>query len=431
VDPIRTRPGRSAALIGAAAAIVGAAEILNSNRATLNPGSSAFVAVLWLACGAALGAGVARPFRRRPPGTGPALAAVAAGGFFLPLLPAALFAAGVPLLLAARRRFLARTSRVDGLAIAAVTIAAATLLFATSDAGSPFASPPPAERAASPGPQAIDGVPVTITVRESGDYPDVPAVHLPLRALHSEPPGRLAALWTGRAPARTHVGTSIPRLLPGGGGISRFPQGGSRFLLAAFPRAEDDVAPFATRGTLADRAAAAGIAVLHGAPRSDDPAMHLRILEGATLDRATADSLRASDAWIDVRLAAGGGRVALTGHGVRLAPYSGSAAPMDVAPTALHLLGLPVPRSADGRVLMELLDPEGPGGRTIRYSPRNVPGTRRRRIASVNRGSLRTGSNRGSERNRSGVDSPQSSDRPRRSAAACTSPRDAAIAALM
>ena len=40
---------------------------------------------------------------------------------------------------------------------------------------------------------------------------------------------------------------------------------------------------------------------------------------------------------------------------------------MDVAPTALHLLGLAVPRDCDGRVLLEMLEAKGPGSRAPRY----------------------------------------------------------------
>ena len=40
---------------------------------------------------------------------------------------------------------------------------------------------------------------------------------------------------------------------------------------------------------------------------------------------------------------------------------------VDVTPTALHLLGLAIPRSCDGRVLVELLETPGPGSRPLRY----------------------------------------------------------------
>ena len=60
-------------------------------------------------------------------------------------------------------------------------------------------------------------------------------------------------------------------------------------------------------------------------------------------------------------------RIAFSGGGIRLAPDSSSASLLDVLPTALHLLGLAIPRDADGRVLVEILDPLGPGARTPRY----------------------------------------------------------------
>jgi len=40
---------------------------------------------------------------------------------------------------------------------------------------------------------------------------------------------------------------------------------------------------------------------------------------------------------------------------------------MDITPTALHLLGLAIPRSCDGRVLAEVMDPDGPAARPLRY----------------------------------------------------------------
>lgn len=38
---------------------------------------------------------------------------------------------------------------------------------------------------------------------------------------------------------------------------------------------------------------------------------------------------------------------------------------MDLAPTLLHGMGLPVPRSMDGQVLHELFEPEFNAGRTV------------------------------------------------------------------
>lgn len=412
MDPLRLHPVASGACIGAAAGGLGAAEILAGNRPTLNPGSGTFLAALWILAGAALGALVARAFRGRSGAAAPSLAAVAGGGFFLPALPAAVFSAGLPLLLLARRRWLTRTPRVDPLVVAVVTVASGVLLFARTDVAALLRRAPEPPPAAAAGTLPYDALPVALSVRDGGEYPDVPAVHVALRELASERPGRVAAVWSGRAPARTRVGPSIPRLLPGGGGVSRFPGGASRLLLAPFPRGDRDTPPFAGRGILLDRAAAAGIPVLEGPLRDGDPPLWLRVLEGADVDRALAEELRGRCAWIDVRLEGEGGRVALTGRGVRLEPSAESIAAMDVAPTVLHLLGLPVPRASDGRVLLELLDPEGAGSRPIRYSPRKVPGVRRRRTASTKRGSLRTGSNLGSARKRSGDVRPASSERP-------------------
>jgi hypothetical protein len=105
--------------------------------------------------------------------------------------------------------------------------------------------------------------------------------------------------------------------------------------------------------------------------------MFLRLLVEAPADRETAERIAAGSAWIDVSLAADGGHVALAGEGFRLAKTDGVVSLVDVTPTALHLLGLAVPRAVDGRVLTELLESPGPGARPLRYralvAPRDDP----------------------------------------------------------
>ncbi len=66
----------------------------------------------------------------------------------------------------------------------------------------------------------------------------------------------------------------------------------------------------------------------------------------------------------------GGGGIALAGRGIRALPAAPAETTLlDAAPTALHLLGLAVPREADGRVLAEFLESPGPGSRAVRYRP--------------------------------------------------------------
>jgi len=55
--------------------------------------------------------------------------------------------------------------------------------------------------------------------------------------------------------------------------------------------------------------------------------------------------------------AAPAGLLMVLGEGIRPAVTLGGASVLDVAPTLLYLLGLPVPRDMEGRVLTEMLDP--------------------------------------------------------------------------
>jgi predicted AlkP superfamily phosphohydrolase/phosphomutase len=62
------------------------------------------------------------------------------------------------------------------------------------------------------------------------------------------------------------------------------------------------------------------------------------------------------------------GTFMLWGDGLKQGLVVEDAAIIDMAPTILHLLGLPVPRGMDGRVLTELLDEEFAASRPVRYS---------------------------------------------------------------
>jgi hypothetical protein len=192
-----------------------------------------------------------------------------------------------------------------------------------------------------------------------------------MRPLASMDPGRRSALWTGRLPDRTRAGRLRPRLLPGGGGIARWPveAPGIAWMASWFPSPDSlEGTPFAPSGTLLAQVEAAGIPVLRGPPADDDPPFYLRILDAERApDMDTAWKLREPGAWIDVTMAEDGGRMALSGRGFVLAPAKGLVNLVDVTPTALHLLGLPVPRSCDGRVLLELMRTPGPGSRPLRY----------------------------------------------------------------
>jgi hypothetical protein len=420
-------------MVGLAAAAPAVAEILAANQRTINPASGLAAAALWLGlsvlAGAAVGrlAGRAADMAKLPPGDGAAfLAGAACGQLFLPPPWGATFGAAVTLLRVLRRMVLPRHARLDALSPVAPALLAGAILFDRPIPMSPFPGPDRPLAAVVPAPGAI---PVTVSVHTETDFPDVPAVHLELRDLDAGRAGRVAALWSGRAPARTRAGTGTPRLLPGGGGLSWIPdRPGARAIAALLPAAADDPW-FAPRAPLWRIAEAGGIPVLRGLPAPGDPPLHLRILErDHPPDRNTAERLRREGAWIDVRLDDRGDRLALSGQGISVTPGGPEASLLDVAPTVMHLLGLPVPRSGDGRVLLEVLDRESAGARPIRY--RNSPGTRRASTASRNPRSLRTGSKAGSVRKRSGHAGSSSSARSSRSAAVTASPACAATAAF-
>jgi len=359
-------------------AMAGAAAVgmLDVNALTINPFSVSAVvlAAVWLAFGAAVGyatgylGGRTAVILRRPFVDGAlAMSVLTVAHLLLPAGAGVLLALPVLVARQIRLRLVPRAARVD-LALAIGAAALFTLFYA------PHTSPPPSADAsvalaeASPVPGSV---PVTISVHTRPGYPPFPAVHLPVRALAAGEAGRRSALWTGRLPERTRAGRGRPRLLPGGGGIARGPDAlGTAWLSACFPApASLAGTPFEPSGTLAAQARAAGIPVLTGPPADDDPPFFLRILEDESPpDAETAAVLRENGAWIDVTLAPdGGGKVALAGDAFLLARASGLVNLVDVTPTALHLLGLPVPRTCDGRVLLEVMRDPGPGGRALRY----------------------------------------------------------------
>jgi hypothetical protein len=360
------------AWVGCCAGLIGAAEMLAENARTINPGASVIVLAVWIAAaslaGAACGwlAGRAFPRLRRPPGDSAAFfSAFVVGHLFAPPL----IGPGAGLLLLAlrplRRSLLPRHGRLDAAMPLALAMVVGTFVLEAHRVLPPRAPErPPVAGAPLPG-----SIPVTISVHGAAPFPSVAAIHVRLRELASEEIGARAALWSGRAPARTLCGKSVPRRLPGGG-LSRFPARPAVPLLAAlFPEARASDPGFRTEDTLPDLVAAAGIPVLRGPPAAGDPPLFLRILEGSSPpDAETATLVLDGSAWIDVTLGTGpDGEIALAGEGIAMAPAEHPATLMDVVPTALHLLGLAVPRDSDGRVLLELLDADGPGSRRPRY----------------------------------------------------------------
>ncbi len=362
--------------------------MLSANELTINPSSGLILISLWILSGVAVGfvtgamAGRIAPILRRPPDEAATLLAVMTTGHLFLAPGLGLAAAGAFVLLRLlRARLFPRHSRLDLAAVGGLGVLAIALpLTRSADPPALGAGVPLDEAAPLPG-----SVPVTLTIRTADvPFPEVPAMHVALRPLDSAAPGRLVALRTGRLPDRTRVGRSVPRILPGGGGVSRGPDApGTSFLLAHFPAVENPWGtPFEPPGDLLALAASANLPVLTEPPSDGDPPMYLRVLTNRPLPREAAERIARESAWIDVRLDGVGGGVALAGPGLRLTPASGEVNLIDLTPTVLHLLGLAIPRSVDGRVLTELLDSPGPADRPPRYRAlvtsdgRNEPGTR-------------------------------------------------------
>ena len=256
-----------------------------------------------------------------------------------------------------RRRFLPRRSRLDSLL--------ALFLLWASVASIPTHELAPVFRSRTHRGVPVPGsIPVLITVHPEGGFPETTAVHPPIEPLAASIEEKRDALWSGQAPR--HSGSSGRLLLPGGGILEWVPpKPWSRRLLSLLARPAP-ATPTLHAG-LAELARTAGIPVLDSAPDPHDPPLALRILEtNSPVAPQDAERFRAAGAWIDVTLAEQE-KLAFSGQGIRVLPDSMSASLLDVLPTALHLLGLAVPRDAGGRVLAEILDPASPGARVPRY----------------------------------------------------------------
>ena len=63
------------------------------------------------------------------------------------------------------------------------------------------------------------------------------------------------------------------------------------------------------------------------------------------------------------------GVLIVAGEGIRPGPLPAGASVLDVAPTLLYLMGLPVARDMEGRVLTEILEPEFARQRPVTFIP--------------------------------------------------------------
>lgn len=348
--------------------------MLRLNAATINPVSGGILAATWIAGGVvagtplgALAARGARIVRIPPPDAALFLATLGVGHLLLPLGLGMALAAGQGALRVLRRLVLPRHARLDAFLVLALAVVTSEAIAPDPGARPPRLAGPPAAGTPAPG-----AVPVSITVRPRGPFPEVAATHARCPRLDSDAPGLDAAIRTGRLPIRTGAGPSHPRAVPGGGGIACIPhRPGSRALARLFPEvASIEGTPFAPSGTVDELARAAGLPVLTGWPAPDDPPLFLRWLPlDAPPDEAQARALAETGAWIDVEYDGEGGEIALAGRGVSARASDAGASLLDAVPTALHVLGLAVPRECDGRVLVERLADPGPAERPVRYRP--------------------------------------------------------------
>ena len=356
------------AWIGAGTGAIAGLDLLLGNPHSCSPlaapGSCVLVVALFASAGFVLGAAFGawggllfRALRDREQDGADAFGFLAPALLFFPKW-AALAVLPFFFLRAARRSFLPRRSRLDSLFVLFLWGAAVGSL-------PPHSPRPVGESRGHRGVPIPGSISVTVTVHPGPGFPEEAAVHPPIDLLNATLEAKRQALWTGRFPVL--AGSAGSWRLPGGGVITWSPpRPWSRRLLSLVARPVA-VSPAANPAGLAELARAAGIPLLHTPPDLGDPPLALRILEmESPVTPADAQRIRASGAWMDVLLA-DEERIAFSGGGIRLAPDSSSASLLDVLPTALHLLGLAIPRDADGRVLVEILDPLGPGARTPRY----------------------------------------------------------------
>ncbi len=372
--------------LGAGVGLVAAMELVLAHRALEGPWRAVLhLAPAWGALvlgAAALGAAFAqvgaRFFRRLRgnPSHGAAFTAVLGTGLLL--WPRGLEAAGAGALLSGllvRSRLFARTPRLDTL-VPLLVFAGAALV--TAELLPPDLPDPSIASAPSAGAPVPGSLPVTLTVHSSPDFPEVPAVHPPRSRLAADTRGATLSLWSGVAPARTPIGSGPARILPGGGTLAWTPdRAGVRALLTRLGR------PLGARDPrLADRALErlvrdARVPVLRDSTAAGESRRWLRIVESERAPtREEAERYRREGAWIDVRGSGEAVALAFSGEGIRLQTATEPVSVLDVTPTVLHLLGLAVPRSVDGRVLIELLEPAGPGGRLPRYRSAGRPALR-------------------------------------------------------
>ena len=92
-------------------------------------------------------------------------------------------------------------------------------------------------------------------------------------------------------------------------------------------------------------------------------------LEPAPLWRRLAGVLSGTGVAAASHAAAPPGLLLLVGEGIRPGAALGPASVMDVAPTLLYLLGLPVPRDMEGRVLTEMLEPDFARDHPVTFIP--------------------------------------------------------------
>ncbi|MDP6461673.1 MAG: hypothetical protein QF819_01485 [Gemmatimonadota bacterium] len=351
------------------AAMVSAREVVSANSRTLPPEAAVLAVLAWCVFGTLVGVLAARVANRLPLRHANApMAYLATGALYWHPIAAVVGAAFLAIARAARRRVLPGRTRLDFLLVLAVPLAVA----ATSP--DPSRNLPPGTVTASAARPATTpharAVPVTLAIHVHPTSPPPDAGHLPLRALAASGTGRRAALATGRVPSRTRVGAETPRRFLGGGLTSIPHRPGPRLLSLLLPAGTPGEGPFRPVGTLSDFCASAGIPVLTEPPSHDDPPLFLRLLPGGHFPSPGGGGTPAQGVRIDISLKTNGGGVFFSGSGIRADIAPAPCTLMDVTATALHLLGIALPRNLDGRVLVEVLEAASGLARPVRYDSR-------------------------------------------------------------
>lgn len=362
-------------LLGVLVGVTGVVEVWATNRAVLTlrdlgPLVLFGLGVVGICVGVAFLAGeLGRRFFRilkwpEVPGS-VAFAALTVGALVWPDGLELFFASALTLGLALRHRIAAQRRRLDGLLMSGLAGAALAFLISRVPPDRPVLFDPEAFPRGVPVPGSVS---VTVTVHPNSDFPDVPAVHPPMQWSVATREEKKDMIFAGVIPKRRGRQANQGIRWVNSTSFPMLPEGALWSLARrALPLRSTAQSFDPTESPLALQTVNSGIPFLDSVPDSTDPPLFLRVLElDAEPSRELALQLQKNGLWIDVSIGESE-EIALSGVGVRVVASATAVNLLDVTPTALHALGLAVPRSLDGRVLFETFEPAGPLARPPRY----------------------------------------------------------------